>query len=76
MIIETYLSCLGERLLDSEIPSKKFNNITKEEKEAFYSLKDDPSITIKGADKCTIVAIIFYHSLRKSNRTLRMPTIF
>ena len=33
-IIETYLSCLEERLLDIEIPSKRFNNRTKEEREA------------------------------------------
>ena len=47
VIIETYLSCLEERLLDIEIPSKRFNNLTKEEREALYSLKDDPSIIIK-----------------------------
>ena len=34
VIIETYLSCLEERLLDIEIPSKRFNNLTKEEWEA------------------------------------------
>ena len=44
VLIETYLSCLEERLLDIEIPSKRFNNLTKEEREALYSLKDDPSI--------------------------------
>ena len=27
VIIETYLSCLEERLLDIEIPSKRFNNL-------------------------------------------------
>ena len=45
IIIETYLSCLEERLLDIEIPSKRFNNLTKEEQEAF----------IKGADKGSVV---------------------
>ena len=50
-IIETYLSCLEERLLDIEIPSKRFNNLTKSERNAMYSLKDDKSIIIKGADK-------------------------
>ena len=29
-IIETYLSSFEERLLDIEIPSKRFNNLTKE----------------------------------------------
>ena len=52
VIIETYLSCLEERLLDIEIPSKRFNNLTREEREALYSLKDDPSIIIKGAENC------------------------
>ena len=50
-VIETYLSCLEERLLDIEIPSKRFNNLTKNERNAMYSLKDDKSIIIKGADK-------------------------
>ena len=57
VIIETYLICLEERLLDIEIPSIRFNNITKEEREALYSLKDDPSIMIKGADKVSLVAV-------------------
>ena len=57
VIIETYLSCLEERLLDIEIPSKRFNNLTREEREALYSLKDDPSIIIKGADKGSIVVV-------------------
>ena len=57
VIIETYLSCLEERLLDVEIPSKRFNNLTKEEREALYSLKDDPSIIIKGADKGSVVVV-------------------
>ena len=57
VLIETYLSCLEERLLDIEIPSKRFNNLTKEEREALYSLKDDPSIIIKGADKGSAVVV-------------------
>ena len=57
VIIETYLSCLKERLLDTEIPSKRFNNLTNEEREAWYSLKDDPSIIIKGADKDSVVVV-------------------
>ena len=34
VIIETYLNCLEERLLDIEIPSKRFSNLTKKEREA------------------------------------------
>ena len=56
-ITDTYLSCLEERLLDIEIPSKRFNNLTNEEREALYSLKNDPSIIIKGADKGFVVVV-------------------
>ena len=56
-VIETYLSCLEERLLDIEIPSKRFNNLTKDERNVMYSLKDDKSITIKGADKGAAVIV-------------------
>ena len=55
--IETYLSCLEERLLDIDIPSKRFNNLTKDERNAMYSLKDDKSIIIKGADKGAAVIV-------------------
>ena len=48
-IIESYLSCLEEKLLDIEISSKRYNNFTKDERNALYSLKDDPSIIIKSA---------------------------
>ena len=33
------------------------NNLTKEEREALYSLKDDTSIIIKGADKGSVVVL-------------------
>ena len=56
-IIESYLSCLKEGLLDIEIPSKRYNNLTKDERDALYSLKDDPSIIIKGADKGSVVVV-------------------
>ena len=29
------LSCLEEKLLDIEIPSKRYNNLTKEERDAY-----------------------------------------
>ena len=57
VIIETYLSCLEERILDTEIPSKRFSSLTKEEREALYSLKDKPSIIIKCADKGSVVDV-------------------
>ena len=56
-IIETYLSSLEERLLDIEIPSRRYNNLTKEERDALYSLRDDSSVIIKGADKGSVVVV-------------------
>ena len=56
-IIETYLSCLEERSLDIEIPFKICKNLTKDERETLYSLKDDPYIIIKGADKGSVVVV-------------------
>ena len=48
---------MEERLLDIEIPSKRFKNLTKEERKALYSLKDDCSIIIKGTDKGSVVVV-------------------
>ena len=39
VVIETYLSCLEESLIDIDVPSKIFNNLNKEEGNATYSLK-------------------------------------
>ena len=55
-ITETYLSCLEERLLDIEIPSKRYN-LNKEQCDALYSLRDDSTIIIKGADKNSVVVV-------------------
>ena len=46
VIIETYLSSLEEKLLDIEIPKDKFNNLSKEERDALYSLNNDNTIVI------------------------------
>ena len=56
-VIETYLRCLEERLLDIEIPSKKYNNLTKDEQDALYSLKEDPFTIIKGVEKGSFVVV-------------------
>ena len=40
VIIETYLSSLEEILLDIDIPKDKCNNLSKEEMNALYSLKN------------------------------------
>ena len=39
------------------ISSKRFNNLTKEERNALYNLRDDPTIIIKGADKGSAVVV-------------------
>ena len=51
IIIETYLSFLEEKLLDIDIPKDKFNNLSKEKRDALYSLKNDNTIVIKCVDK-------------------------
>ena len=57
VIIETYLSSLEEKLLDIDIPKDKFNNLSEEERDALYSLKNDNTIVIKGADKGSAVVV-------------------
>ena len=57
VIIETYLSSLEERLLDTDIPKDKFNNLSKEERRDLYSLKNDNTKVIKGADKGSGVVV-------------------
>ena len=49
VIIETFLSSLEENLLDIDIPKDKFNNLSEEERDAMYSLKNGNNIFIKGA---------------------------
>ena len=56
-VIKTYLSCLEERLLDIEIPSKRFTNFTKYERNTMHSLKDNKSVIIEGADKGAAVIV-------------------
>ena len=47
----------GERLLDIEIPSKRYNNLTKEGRDALYSLRDNSTIILKGAGKGSVVIV-------------------
>ena len=56
--METYLSFFEERLLDIEILSKRFNNLTKDEGNAMYSVKDNKSIIIICAEK-GVTAIVW-----------------
>ena len=57
VIIETYLSSLEEKLRDIYILKDNFNNLSKEERDALYSLKNDNAILIKGADKGSAVVV-------------------
>ena len=57
VITETYLSSLEEKLLDIDIPKGKFNNLSKEERDALHSLKNDNTIVIKGAGKGSEVVV-------------------
>ena len=57
VIIETYLSSLEEKHLDIDNPKDRFNNLSKEERDALYSLKSDNTVVIKGTDKCSVVVV-------------------
>ena len=48
--IEIYLSCLEEEMFSLN-KKLSYSNLTKEERQAIYSLRDDTSIIIKEADK-------------------------
>ena len=52
--IELYLSPLEEEILDTKLT---YSNITKEEREALNSLRNDTSIIIKGVDKGSAVVV-------------------
>ena len=43
--------------MDLEIPSKRNNNLTKEERDALYSLRDNSTIFIEGAGKGSVVIV-------------------
>ena len=43
--------------MDIDVSSKRFNNLAKEERNALYNLRDDPTIIIKGADKGSAVVV-------------------
>lgn len=51
VIIGTYLSSFEERLLDIYILKDKINDQSIKQREALYSLKNDNTIGIKGADQ-------------------------
>ena len=57
VIIETCLSSSEEKLLDIDNSKDKFNNLSKEERDALYSLENDNTIVITGADNGSGVVV-------------------
>ena len=47
IIIETYLSCLEKRLLDNEIPSKRFNNLARKKQRLCIVWKMNLALSLK-----------------------------
>ena len=70
-VIETYLSSLEERLLDIDISSKRFNNLTKEERNALYNLRDDPTIIIKGNDNSSVEVVWDREDYLKASKRIK-----
>ena len=66
---------MEERLLEIEISSKRFNNLTKGEQEPLYTLKDDPSI-IKGADRGSLVVWSKENCLKEAYRQLKDKKLY
>ena len=54
--IELYLSKLEEEILEMNT-KLKYHNVTREERRAIDSLRNDPSIIIKGADKGSCIVV-------------------
>ena len=56
-VIELYVSRLEENLLNFGPIKYKYNNLTRKEIKALYNLRNDTSIIIKEAYKCSVVVI-------------------
>ena len=53
--IQTYLSILEKKLMNIQIRLNKYNNLTREERNLFYDLKNDKNI--KSAGKGSVVVV-------------------
>ena len=63
--------------MDTDISSKRFNNLTKEERNALYNLRDDPTIIIKAADKgCAVVAWDRDDYLKEASKQLEDKDVY
>ena len=56
-IIQTYLSCVEDNLLDIEIPSRRFNTPSKNEGNSMYNLTNHKTIIINSTDKVAMVIL-------------------
>lgn len=56
-IIQTYLSCVEDNLLDIEIPSRRFNSPSKNEGNSMYNLTNHKTIIINSTDKVAMVIL-------------------
>ena len=55
--IELYLTRLEEKLLNLGSIKHKYNNLTREEREALHGLRNDSSIIIEEVDRGSVVVI-------------------
>ena len=77
VITETYLSSLEEKLLDIDIPKDKFNNLSKEDRDILYSLKNDNTIVIKDADKSSAVVVWYREDyLKEAHKQLSDEEVY
>ena len=56
-VLETYLKCVENSIMDVSDKGKSFSNLSKEEWEALSDLQNDKSIVIKPADKGSAVVV-------------------
>ena len=62
--------------MDIDISSERFNNLTKEERNALYNLRDYPTFnnTITGADKGS--AVVVWDYLKEASKQLEDRDIY
>ena len=62
--------------MDTEIPSKSYSNLTKEELDALYSLRDDSTIILKGCDKGLVVVVWDREDLKEAYEQLEDREVY
>ena len=51
------MSSLEEKLMKTDIPKNKYNNLTSKERQALYDLNNNKNIVFKGANKESVVVV-------------------